>query len=204
MKLIAIFSMVIDHIGLYIADGQMQLICRLIGRVGLLVWPYTIAFGVMHSRDGMRYFHRILYVAITSQPVFMLLGHYELNPVFSLLLGAIIIYCLEERKYWHLFGCIPLLFIVPYFFVVLTLVFYLFKDDIKLQIIGCLTVCMFACGQEFYVLYMQCVGIAVGFLLIHYGPGTNYKINRNLWYNFYNLHLCVIFGITILMGFCNG
>ena len=81
LELIAMISMCLDHIGLYIFDNNFVL--RLIGRLALPIYGYLIIQGKDKTRDINKYIIRLLIIAIISQIPFYLLGNKALNVVFT-------------------------------------------------------------------------------------------------------------------------
>ncbi len=66
LKCIAIFTMLIDHIGV-LFGGSHTLFMRLIGRVAAPVFLFGIANGYRHTKNVRRYALRILVFALASQ-----------------------------------------------------------------------------------------------------------------------------------------
>lgn len=58
LKVIAMISMVIDHIALYLMDDSTVLYetMRCIGRIAFPVFAFLIAEGFIHTRSRYRYF----------------------------------------------------------------------------------------------------------------------------------------------------
>lgn len=81
LEIIAMISMFIDHIGLYIFDNNF--ILRLIGRLALPIYGYLIIQGKDKTKDINKYIIRLFIIAIISQITFYLLGNKGLNIVFT-------------------------------------------------------------------------------------------------------------------------
>ena len=100
LKVIAMISMVIDHIALYLMEQGTLLYetMRCIGRIAFPVFAFLIAEGFIHTRSRYRYFFTLLGFAVISEiPWFLLNGadgtH---NVMFTLALGVATLMVLEN------------------------------------------------------------------------------------------------------------
>ena len=100
LKVIAMISMVIDHIALYLLEHGTVLYetMRCIGRIAFPVFAFLIAEGFIHTRSRYRYFFTLLGFAVISEiPWYMLNGadgtH---NVMFTLALGLATLMVLEN------------------------------------------------------------------------------------------------------------
>ena len=90
LKIIAMLSMLIDHIGFYLFPHVMLL--RAVGRISFPIFAYMIAEGCTHTRNRTRYFSVIFLVGLLCQAtVTIATGIFYMNIliVFSLALAAI-------------------------------------------------------------------------------------------------------------------
>ena len=82
MKLIAVFSMLTDHIGYFLfprfASQDVYLAMRAVGRIAFPIYCYLIVNGYEKTRDVKRYLSRLLLFALISQIPFVLL--FDANP----------------------------------------------------------------------------------------------------------------------------
>lgn len=69
MKVIAMVSMVTDHIALYFLKDDTFLygVMRCVGRIAFPVFAFLIAEGFTHTRNRMRYFLTLLGFAAVSE-----------------------------------------------------------------------------------------------------------------------------------------
>lgn len=76
LKLIAVVTMIIDHIGLIILDplvntssfyAKLYIVFRIIGRISFPLFAFLIAEGIAHTKDIYSYFSRILIFAIVCE-----------------------------------------------------------------------------------------------------------------------------------------
>ncbi|CAM9104913.1 TraX family protein [Mycoplasma todarodis] len=64
-KIVALISMVIDHVGVIIFPGNQDL--RIIGRIALPIFTFLIAFGFSKTRNPGSYFLKLFFVFICIQ-----------------------------------------------------------------------------------------------------------------------------------------
>lgn len=102
IKLIAILTMVIDHVGLFFFPQFV--ILRIIGRVSFPLFAWLIANGAIHTRDIRQYGLRLFALAVVSQIPFALANTYYggslwyLNVVFTLTAGLLAIHALKSLE----------------------------------------------------------------------------------------------------------
>ena len=98
LKLIAIITMTIDHIGAVLFPGSFVLfpgfeLLRIIGRLSFPIFGYLIVLGVETTRNLKKYFIRLFAFAIISQiPFYLALGYSpfeSLNIFFTLSFGVL-------------------------------------------------------------------------------------------------------------------
>ncbi len=70
LKLIAITTMAIDHVGAAILPQYP--ILRVIGRIAFPIFAYSLAVGCVYTHDMRRYLMRMLLLALVSQPLYAL------------------------------------------------------------------------------------------------------------------------------------
>ncbi|NLG57342.1 MAG: hypothetical protein GX540_02900 [Clostridiales bacterium] len=100
MQLVAIVTMIIDHIGAIFFPGVLVL--RVIGRIAFPLFCWGIAVGADKTRHFTRYALRLLALGVVSQPFYMLaLNHTwsQLNVLATLLLGLLAIRGLQINRY---------------------------------------------------------------------------------------------------------
>ena len=110
LKLIAIVSMLIDHIGgaFFPETGAF----RWIGRLAFPLFCYCMTVGLLYTRDVKRYLLRLGVFAVVSQPFYILAFHpvdqfaanlTNWNIFFTLFLSLLAMAGLKERKWWLFF-----------------------------------------------------------------------------------------------------
>lgn len=101
LKLIAIVTMAVDHVGVIFFPGVLFL--RIIGRIAFPLFCWGVVVGVERTRNWKLYGLRLLILAFVSQPFFMLaLNHtwMQWNVIATLLLGFLSIIGIRQRWYF--------------------------------------------------------------------------------------------------------
>ena len=100
LKVIAMISMVIDHIALYLMEHGILLYetMRCIGRIAFPVFAFLIAEGFIHTRSRYRYFFTLLGFAVISEIPWYLLNGADgtHNVMVTLALGVATLMVLEN------------------------------------------------------------------------------------------------------------
>ena len=123
LKLIALLTMTIDHIGYLLPYSTTALIFRYIGRLALPLFCFMIAEGAIHTKNFNKYAFRLglmaslISIAIIGSeliPYFKEQGFSmrdEGNIFIDLLLGAVTIYFLRQNKWYiKLLAILPIAF----------------------------------------------------------------------------------------------
>lgn len=82
IKLIAIVTMFIDHLGVAVFPGVP--ILRIIGRIAFPIFAYCIAAGCVYTRNIGKYLQRIVILALVVQPLYVV----ALDHTYSLMYSA--------------------------------------------------------------------------------------------------------------------
>lgn len=112
LKLIAICTMFIDHMGHTLFPGVMWLRC--IGRVAFPIFCFLIAEGCVYTHDRKKYALRLLVFALLSEIPFNLMtggwvwNPYDQNVLWTLLAGALVCWLIG----WTLKKHTPLAFLL--------------------------------------------------------------------------------------------
>lgn len=199
LKLIAVITMLIDHIGCVLFPGEP--IFRAIGRISFPIFCFLIVEGFYHTRSHVNYLIRLCLFAILSEIPFDLTFFHTMadwnhqNVFITLALGLISIFCLEELNGSRIF-VLPLIltWIAAYFShcdygiggVLLICVFYRTKDMPLVRLILCALVLYIFFGDfELFALFSL---IPIYLYNGKKGPSTG-----RIFYWFYPAHLLVLY-----------
>ena len=103
LKLIAIITMTIDHIGVVFGTVFYNFL-RAVGRLSFPIFAYLLTEGYVHTKSFSKYFLRLLVLAIVSEVIydyvffdsFIYLG--ANNIFFTLSLGLLTLFLLDKSK----------------------------------------------------------------------------------------------------------
>lgn len=100
LKLIAICTMFVDHLGYTLFPGDLWLRC--VGRVAFPIFCFLIAEGCVYTHDRKKYALRLLAFALLSEIPFNLMNsgavwdRYHQNVLWTLLLGALVCWLMDQ------------------------------------------------------------------------------------------------------------
>lgn len=220
IKLLAITTMLIDHVGLYLMGDYEPL--RIIGRLAFPLFAWLVANGAYYTKDIKKYFLRLLVFAAVAQIPFMLLNQKTFpslvsqNALFTLALGllAVIIIKSSNNKFiWIITSVVISLF--AYLFkteygaagVLSVLAFYFFFRDIKLMAISQITI--FLCfyfvsipglfiNKIILIKPTEIFGLLSLFIIAAYNQHEGKKM-RYIFYWFYPAQLLFIYIVRLLL-----
>lgn len=213
LKLIAIISMVIDHVGGRFFPEYPAF--RWLGRMAFPIFCYCLTVGMLYTHDIKRYLGRLAAFAFISQPFWILASQpYDIlnnltnmNIFFTLFISLLTVWAFKEHKWW-LFAVgsiITAMFNFDYSYtgIILMLIFYLCRNRPALG--ACLFVLTYlpAAFNGYIEDPLSCViaGHAISFSffsilaapLIFLRTNVNLKIPKYFFYAFYPAHLFLIF-----------
>lgn len=96
MKLVAIVTMVADHVGM-IFFPQVEAL-RIVGRLSMPLFAYLVAVGIERTRDRSTYLCRLFTLFVFSQLPYGLFVGAKLNVFLSLAVGGMAASFLADRK----------------------------------------------------------------------------------------------------------
>ncbi|WP_342423000.1 TraX family protein [Paenibacillus sp. FSL E2-0178] len=206
MQIIAMLTMLIDHIGYIFFPGELA--WRFVGRIAFPIYCYALVQGHIHTSSRPRYLRRLLVIALLAQiPYNLALDPGGWNVVCTLLLSAAVLTLLDKLpKLWY---GIP---------VVILAVLLMDLLPLDYNAYGLLLVLIFRYTRSywlvlahfalnvFYLFYynwlVQMASI-VPTLLIALTPGfwillERKRLPRWVWWSFYPAHLAVLALVKIL------
>jgi len=112
LKIIAIITMIIDHIGYYFENDMnhiIYIILRIVGRISMPLFAYLLVQGFFYTKDLKKYILRIFIFAIITQLAIFGVGMFDenrlnmsvntqLNILFSYTLSLITLWIIHEKK----------------------------------------------------------------------------------------------------------
>lgn len=102
IKVIAMLTMLIDHIGLMFFPNQAM--WRLIGRIAFPIFAYALAMGFYHTSDRKRYLLRLTLFALIAQLPYMYLNVeaelnvFKINQIAQLIYALLVLYLFEKGQ----------------------------------------------------------------------------------------------------------
>lgn len=194
LKIIACFTMFIDHVGYIVFDGHSSWF-NYVGRLAFPIFAFQISEGYIHTHDVKKYLLRLILFAFISQIPFLLFhsiinNELGLNVIFTLFLGlvAIIIYD-KYNKFVGVFSAI-IFGIIAHFLnsdysfygVGITFLFYVFNKN------KCLLAISFIIATLMQYSYL---------ILGYYNYG--FEFLKNVFIIYLPYFICTIFSIIIIL-----
>lgn len=198
LKVAAILLMFSDHIGAYLFPEYP--IFRIIGRLGLPIWPFFLAMGYHYTHDKKTYLVRLLVCAVVAQLPYYLLGEPGLNAVFAFAVGLCILAVNEKLKIWQKIiftaaaGAIAAAAGVQWIFLIPTVGYYYLRKSPKDVLI--FSIILYSASSMVHSPY-NILGLA-GLILIRYPISINLKLSKLLLYSVYPVHLMILYFLTFI------
>ncbi len=214
LKIVAIITMLIDHIGVVFLSSSdnydLYRVCRMIGRISFPIFCFLLTEGFYYTRDKVKYIKRLFLFAIISEIPFDLAFYHSVvalymqNVMWTLLIGFVVM-SLMERYCNQMFlkyviaavGCV-LTYIMQtdynVFGILLIVILYITRYDRKRQHIF-MTLAIL-CSGKFEAFGILCMP----FILAYDEDKERMKLPKYVSYVFYPAHLLILFIIWRLMG----
>jgi len=205
LKIIAVLTMVVDHIGRLFNPPLFFLL--MIGRLALPIFAMQIAAGSLVTKNLLHYFYRLFAFGLLSQPFYMLFfDTYKLNIFFTLAFGLLLI--IVSKSYWQLL--LVFLFLVflniwwgfsfgIYGILMVLLFYYQIKNDLSPKQVWFIFFVLTISYSWFHDAWIQMFSLGA-LVLIYYAPKiSNYRLNINKYcfYAFYPMHLIILWIIKL-------
>lgn len=216
LKIIAIISMLIDHTAAVLVSpydfSMLYTVMRLIGRLAFPIFCFLLVEGIYHTSNRKKYLLRLGIFAIISEIPFDLAFHHRIcdiryqNVFFTLFLGALLIYMMEQFKDKTSFiitpkkgMCIFVICCVAFFLktdysykgIILILCYYFLYQTSYIKLIAADIVIFLLYGFN-----MEIAAVFSGIPIAFYNEKRGLKF-KYLFYIFYPIHLLVLFFIKI-------
>lgn len=200
LKLIAILSMTIDHIGAVFFPHI--LLFRIIGRIAFPIFAYQTAVGMRFSKNIKKYIARLFLFSLVSQPFYFLLFGKGLNAVFTIFYGAVLIAFWRKDSYLNLVSAFLILFSC---FIPLDYGFYGILSIFLFYILFYFPPLCLMIQTIFMIVYTQMIAVPaqlaglISLVLIHKKWENKIVLPKYFFYIFYPLHLGILFAIKRLL-----
>jgi hypothetical protein len=196
LKLIALVTMAIDHIGFnYSSDSVM----RVIGRISLPIFCYLLVQGYLHTSSFKKYASRLFVFSIISQiPFTYYFGKNELNIFMTLFIALLALYAFEKRFWVLFFSLLVTSVAVPMdygiYVVFLVMIFYAFEKGFVGQNAFLISFFLGTLGATLLSFWPVQMFAILSPFLIYLTPNINYriKIPKYAYYAFYPAHLILL------------
>lgn len=211
LKLIAIITMLIDHIG-YILYPEIEWL-RWIGRIAFPIFVFQLVEGYKKTSDLKKYFMRLLFFAFISEIPFDLaffgepfFWEYQ-NVYFELVLCLLSLVLLDKTneastlvRWVSIFSvCIAsILLRADYntFGILLAVLFYLYKDNFVIYALGmCVFSYVFNNTMQLFCLF------SLPFIMMYNENIRSTKLSKPvqfMFYAFYPLHIFILYVVKML------
>lgn len=213
LKLIAILTMLLDHIGILFDISFL----RIIGRIAFPIFAFQIAEGYIYTSHVPKYMLKLFAFAIISEIPYDLFTYNALfdmksqNVMFTLLFGLIVIYCIDiikNKPTLKKFGFAVFGILFCFVFSIALLSDY--------NLFGVLTVVTFYLCRNFRFAWIAqtacmallsiCIGgtqpfalLSLPFIWLYNGKkGSGGKMLQYGTYSFYPVHQFVLYAISFL------
>lgn len=219
LKIIACFTMFIDHIG-YLIYGKISYF-NIVGRIAFPIFAFQISEGYIHTKNLKKYIIRLFIFALISQVPYMLFcnnlisDEFALNIFFTLLLGLITILIYDKLSnkvlafmIFILIALLSELISCDYGFYGITIIFlfYVFKDKklwMNITFILCTfikyLIYIFKYGYSSYYIFFFIFTIS-SLILINSYNNQEWKKHKYFFYLFYPIHLLIIYLLWFIIN----
>ncbi len=204
LKIIAILTMLIDHIGrVFFPDN---LILMIIGRVSFPLFCWFITTGISYTKNIYNYATRVFVLAVISQiPYHLLFTNHNFNVCFTLFFGIIIIIiCNSKLSIYVKSILVSIIFFIPDFLhfdygsygIATIILMYFLKNKFELLLLSYTAISILAI-QIYHYETLQLYAI-VSISLIIFIRNDKLRIKRIFNYSFYPIHLFILFLISFI------
>lgn len=215
IKLIAVITMLIDHIGIILHEYYTDaIILRFIGRVSFPLFVYLISIGCIHTKNIKKYMVRIGCFAIISQVPFAVFNQVNLlenlNIFFTLFMGMILIYFYDLIKNKGVIHLLAFIFVFAFVYfmadiinvdyggigVMFIIIVYLanISKFRKILVTSSILVMLFMLytptSINMLIIFLWATLSIIPILLYNGKHGK--KVNKLVFYSFYPIHMIIL------------
>ena len=225
LKMIAIISMVLDHVK-YAIPQTNSILTSYLGRLAFPIFSFLISEGFVHTHNRGKYILRILIFAIISQLPFYFFSHNlshskaNLNILFTFEFALIGLYLMEliikKGKYKKLNYLITIIILAMILIIAYLLhpdysiygiglvwLFYLFRNSMLLKSIGFMILNILQykkfliTGKCYYIFFSFMPLMSLIFILLY--NGKQGRKMKYFFYLFYPLHFIILYLIHFMI-----
>jgi len=223
LKLIALISMTIDHIGLLFFP--YTIIFRILGRFAFPIFAYFIAVGCYYTHNKLKHLLHLLLPATVFQIVYSFTpGIFVISIFGTFTVSALLIYLIDYYKViknasnnmikFLYVIMLSVLFILIFaltrfitfdygFIGIITPVILYFIKNKNLKLLalsGCLILITLSLYETYYFMFLaNCFNlISIPVLALYNGKKGNMNL-KYLFYIYYPLHLIVLYGLYFIL-----
>lgn len=203
MQLLAMFTMLIDHIGqVYFPD---EVGWRIAGRIAFPIYAYYIVVGYRHTKSVSKYMSRLLWLAFFSQIPFMIaFDEISVNVIGTLYVCLVVLYFIDRKSLWIsipiMFSAATMMELLKFDYAsygLLLVLIYRYMRGQYTILAHLVLIIIFTRIKDGWSLQVFSI---VGTAAILYGPRLYSAFERKtvprwLWRSFYPVHLALIASI---------
>lgn len=223
LKLIAIITMTIDHIGVVFGTPFYNFL-RAVGRLSFPIFAFLLTEGYVHTKSFSKYFFRLLVLALISEVIYDYVFYdsfiyLEANNIFfTLALGLLTLWLLDKsrtlvKKYFK--EKIDLTIILPITYLLIIVVMGLIAEFLNFSygMLGILVISFFYLFKKNFPLTVLSVSLStlilgdtmqyfslLSLILIYFYNKKLGKKCKVFFYLYYPLHILVLGVIRMLIG----
>lgn len=212
LKLIAMITMLIDHIGYRFFPyniNEYYIIFRVIGRIAFPIFAYYLAIGFSKTSNLKKYMFRMFIFALITQIPFNFFSPGRLNILFTFLLSLGMLYFYKNKNFvWLIFIILAELLNVDYgaYGLIMVLMFYISQDKKKQTYLYISGVTALYCilnlvgVSKFHFVYIIQIFSLLALPIIFYNFKHSVKFNKYISYTFYPAHILLIVLVEYYLG----
>ena len=223
LKLIAIITMTIDHIGIVFGTPFYNFL-RAVGRLSFPIFAFLITEGYVHTKSFSKYFLRLLVLAVISEVIYdyVFFGSFVYrganNIFFTLALGLLTLFLLDKSKglinrYFK--DKVDLVIILPITYLLIVVIMGLMGEFLNFSygMLGILVISFFYLFKDNFALIVISVSLSTlilgegmqyfslfSLILIYFYNKKLGKKSKLFFYLYYPLHILVLGVIKMLIG----
>lgn len=211
LKLLAMFSMTLDHIG-YIFDLSLHF--RILGRLAFPIFAFLIYQGFIHTRNRWYYFLRLFLFGLGIELALIVINQYipvylDVRNIFLQLAMGVAGLAILDTKRIHDLLKIPLLaylaylvtaFQVDYYWYgfLLIISFYFFERFKVVVFVAQMVLALLF--VEVYHMEIQVFAVFAWLFILLYNGKLGPRLNKYIFYLYYPLHLVILYLISMLFS----